>query len=83
MLSIESQNAVGEVFNTGAGVPTTVLHLVEMVKKILGKDKINLFATPRVGDLRQSLPSISKAQNLLDIIQRWIFKLALILLMNL
>ncbi|MBA2268239.1 MAG: LPS biosynthesis protein WbpP, partial [Nitrosopumilus sp.] len=48
MLSIESQNAVGEVFNTGAGVPTTVLHLVEMVNKILGKDKINLFATPRV-----------------------------------
>jgi nucleoside-diphosphate-sugar epimerase len=66
MLSMESKDAIGQVFNIGTGVPTTIKDLVETAKIILDKKAIEpLFADPRVGDIRKSLPSISKAKKLL------------------
>jgi nucleoside-diphosphate-sugar epimerase len=66
MLSMESKDAIGQVFNIGTGVPTTIKDLVETAKIILDKKDIEpLFTDPRVGDIRKSLPSISKAKKLL------------------
>jgi nucleoside-diphosphate-sugar epimerase len=66
MLSMESKDAVGQVFNIGTGVPTTIKELVETAKIILVKKDIEpKFTDPRVGDIRRSLPSISKAKKLL------------------
>ncbi len=66
MLSMESKDAVGQAFNVGTGIPTTIFNLAEILKKILSKEQIKLeFTGPRIGDIRKSLPSISKVQNLL------------------
>ena len=66
MLAMESNNAVGEVFNIGTGVHTSILDLVRIAKKTMGKNEIYpMFAEARAGDIIQSLSDISRARNLL------------------
>jgi nucleoside-diphosphate-sugar epimerase len=66
MLAMESNNAVGEIFNIGTGVPTSVLDLLEIAKNIVGKNEIHpMFAEARAGEIVRSLPDISRARNLL------------------
>jgi nucleoside-diphosphate-sugar epimerase len=66
MLAMASNNAVGEIFNIGTGVPTSILDLVHIAKKILGKNEITpIFNEARAGDIVQSLSDISRARNLL------------------
>ncbi|ALI36768.1 UDP-glucose 4-epimerase [Candidatus Nitrosocosmicus oleophilus] len=66
MLSMESNNAVGEIFNVGTGIPTSILDLVQIARNTVGKDEINpTFTDARAGDILQSLSDISRARNLL------------------
>ncbi len=66
MLSMESNNSVGEIFNIGTGIPTSILDLVQIAKKTVGKDEMcPKFTDPRAGDILQSLSDISRAQNLM------------------
>ncbi len=66
MLAMESNNAVGEIFNIGTGVPTSILDLLEIAKNIVGKNEIHpMFAEARAGEIVRSLPDISRARNLL------------------
>ena len=63
---MESNNAVGDIFNIGTGVPTSILDLIQIAKNTIGKKEIypnNTDARP--GDTLQSLSDISKARNLL------------------
>jgi nucleoside-diphosphate-sugar epimerase len=66
MLAMESNNAVGEIFNIGTGIPTSIMNLFEIAKKIIGKKEIYpKFTEARSGDILQSLSDISRARNLL------------------
>jgi UDP-glucose 4-epimerase len=66
MLSMESNNAVGEIFNVGTGIPTSILDLVQIARHTVGKDEIDpKFTDVRAGDILQSLSDISKVRNLL------------------
>ncbi len=71
MLSMESNNAVGEIFNIGTGVSTSILDLFKLAKKVLGKNEIYpIFAEARTGDIMHSVSDISSARNLLGYIPR-------------
>ena len=37
MLTMESNNTVGGIFNIGSGVPTSILDLVQTAKNTIGK----------------------------------------------
>ena len=66
MLSMESNNAVGEIFNVGTGIPTSILDLVQIARNTVGKDEIHpKFTDARAGDILQSLSDISRVRNLL------------------
>ena len=71
MLSMESNNAIGEIFNIGTGVSTSILDLVKLAKKIVGKNEIYpIFAEARTGDIVHSVSDISIARNLLGYIPK-------------
>lgn len=71
MLSMESNNAVGEIINIGTGVPTTILDLVKFINKVLEKNEIYpVFAEACTGDIVHSVSDISSARNLLGYIPR-------------
>ena len=40
MLSMESNNAVGDIFNIGSGDPTSILDLVQIARNTIGKKEI-------------------------------------------
>jgi nucleoside-diphosphate-sugar epimerase len=66
MLSMESNNAVDEIFNVGTGIATSILDLVQIARNTVGKHGIQpRFTDPRAGDILRSLSDISRAQNLL------------------
>jgi UDP-glucose 4-epimerase len=70
MLAMESDNAVGEMFNVGSGKVTSILELAEMLKNLLGVAHIaNNFAPQRPGDMKLpkdgELASIDKIKTLL------------------
>ncbi len=61
MLAMESDNAVGEVFNVASGTPVTVLELFELIKDATQAVDANpQFAGPRLGDARVGIASIDK-----------------------
>lgn len=55
----------GEVFNVACGRRHTVLELVEVLNHILGTEIEPRFAAPRPGDVRHSLASLTKAEEVL------------------
>ena len=71
MLSMEAKDAIGEIFNIGTGVSTSILDLVKLAKKIVGKNEIYpTFAEARTGDIVHSVSDISIARNLLGYIPK-------------
>ena len=70
MLAMESDNAVGEMFNVGSGKITSILELAEMLKNLVGVAHTdNIFAPHRPGDMKLpkegELASIDKIKALL------------------
>lgn len=58
-------NTAGETFNIAAGKATSLLDLLEMIARVMGKRIPPRFEPERVGDVRHSLADISKAQHCL------------------
>ncbi|WP_026952293.1 SDR family oxidoreductase [Algoriphagus mannitolivorans] len=70
-LTNENQEALNQVYNTAAGERTTLLELVELLKKYLSEldpkiEEVEIkFGPERKGDIPHSLAEIEKAKNLL------------------
>ena len=64
-LFTENKKAVNQVYNIGYGQQTSLLQLVEYLKKISGRDIEPMHAPERTGDVKHSLADISKAKTLL------------------
>ncbi|MEM1990057.1 MAG: NAD-dependent epimerase/dehydratase family protein [Candidatus Bathyarchaeia archaeon] len=63
-LTIE-KNAVNETFNIGSGEPTKINYLANLVIKLANLSCKPIYASPRLGDIKNSVADISKARNLL------------------
>jgi UDP-N-acetylglucosamine 4-epimerase len=68
LLSLFTKNskAVNQVYNIGYGQQTSLLQLVQYLKKITGVNVDPIYAAERAGDVKHSLADISKAKALLD-----------------
>ena len=64
-LFTEKEDAFGEMFNVGYGEATSILDLFKMLKTSVNSTLEPTFVAPRVGDVKDSLADISKAQDLL------------------
>lgn len=61
-----TENISGEIFNIGASSPITVNELAVIMKKICGKENLNVeYTDPRPGDIRNSFADITKARKML------------------
>lgn len=66
MLSLESDNAIGQSFNIGnARAIITILGLAESVCRVLNSKSKIVFDPPLSADIALRIPSVSKAQELL------------------
>lgn len=64
-LTTENEKCFGEAMNIGAGGQTSLLELIEVLKKELDVDIDPIFGPERPGDIPHSNADISKAQNML------------------
>jgi len=64
-LFTENKTAVNQVYNIGYGQQTSLLQLVQYLKRISASDIEPIQAPERTGDVKHSLADISKAKNLL------------------
>ena len=64
-LFTNNPNAINQVYNIGFGHQTSLLNLVDYLKKISQSDIEPVHAPERAGDVQHSLADISKAKNLL------------------
>lgn len=63
MLALEDGEVVGETFNIGTGVATSVNQLANVLLEITGKAHLRLHhSKPREGDIKHSVADISKAK---------------------
>ena len=66
ILGLEKDEAIGEVFNVGSGVPTTVMEVAQQLVKFYGIDvPLQVTGNYRLGDIRHNYADISKIQRLL------------------
>lgn len=67
ILSMDSERAVGEVINIGTGVPTNIIEIIRLIKKIINIDNYDKieFGKERIGDINRSLSSITRAKTIL------------------
>ena len=63
-LFTHQEEAWGEAYNIGVGGRTSLNTLYQILKKKAGKDLSVHYGDPRIGDVRDSLADISKAENL-------------------
>jgi UDP-N-acetylglucosamine 4-epimerase len=59
----DNKNAFGEIYNIAYGENYTLLDLVALLEKHLGKKGIAVHRESRAGDIRNSLANIDKAKN--------------------
>lgn len=64
-LFTENKAAVNQVYNIGYGQQTSLLQLVQYLKRISARDIEPIKAPERTGDVKHSLADISKAKSLL------------------
>jgi UDP-N-acetylglucosamine 4-epimerase len=64
-LTTDNKECFGEAMNIGAGGQTSLLELIEVLKKELDVDIEPIFGPERPGDIPHSNANISKAQNML------------------
>jgi UDP-glucose 4-epimerase len=65
LLASEAPGVGGRVFNVADGRQTTLLQLLELLAKLLGKEIKPVFLPPRAGDVRESLADITLARKVL------------------
>lgn len=71
MLSMESKNAEGRIFNVASGIPLTILQILETIKVLSGQQKVkHSYAPPREGDMGFALASIKKIQDSLGFVPK-------------
>ncbi|MFN3191986.1 MAG: SDR family oxidoreductase [Aureliella sp.] len=61
----EAEDAAGKIFNMAEGRQTSLLRLLEILSKLLGKAVQPNFEPARVGDVRESLADITQARTVL------------------
>ncbi|MBN1677485.1 MAG: NAD-dependent epimerase/dehydratase family protein [Candidatus Thermoplasmatota archaeon] len=64
-LILEKDGLGGQVLNCGSGVSTSVSDLARKAIRASGRDLEPLFATPRIGDIRDSVCNVTKSRELL------------------
>ena len=64
-LTTENEKSFGEAFNIGAGGQTSLIELINIIKKELDVDIDPIFGPNRPGDIPHSNADISKAQTML------------------
>lgn len=64
-LVLEKDGLGGHVLNCGSGVSTSILDLAKKAIQVSGRELEPLFASPRVGDIRDSVCNVSKSWELL------------------
>lgn len=75
MLALESKNAVGEFINIGTSIETSVNKVAQALKNSLDKRDIkNIYAEPRLGELKRGYLDISKAKSMLNYTPRFSFE---------
>jgi len=63
MLTLNSQKAIGEIFNVASGVATSIGQLAKLVMELSGVDGLKpLYRPARKGDIKHSYADISKAK---------------------
>lgn len=63
LLSMKSQNAVGEALNIGTGKATSITSLANMILQITGNTQLKpIYQKPRPGDVKNSCANITKAK---------------------
>lgn len=65
LLAAESREAVGRVFNVGQGVTHSLMDLLELLRRLLGKEIRWFHSEARPGDVRTSLADITRAAHIL------------------
>ena len=65
-LVLETDDAVGKIFNCGCGIPTSIKELADIIIKISGKSIKPEFTEKRIGDIKNSYADIKKAKNILN-----------------
>ena len=65
LLAAEAPDAPGHVFNMAEGKQTSLLQLLEILSKLLGRSVEPEFQPARVGDVRESLADITRARTVL------------------
>jgi len=66
MLALTRKSAVGEVFNIGKGIATSINQVANMLQEITGKTRLEpIHTNPRTGDIRHSYADITKAIKIL------------------
>jgi UDP-glucose 4-epimerase len=66
MMGMESENAVGEMFNVATGNPTSILQLLMTIKSVTGTENItHKFELVRQGDVKSGLADIYKIKSIL------------------
>ena len=65
--AIEMNNAAGQVFNVGSGLPTTVLKVVEQLQIAFGSDvPTKITGNYRLGDIRHNYADLNKISKILS-----------------
>jgi len=63
MLTLNSQKAIGEIFNVASGVATSIDELAKLVMELSGVDGLKpLYRPARNGDIKHSYADVSKAK---------------------
>jgi UDP-glucose 4-epimerase len=65
ILAMENANAVGEVFNIGSGISTSVNELAKTIQDLAGCNLQTVYEEPRLGDIKRSFANIDKARKTL------------------
>lgn len=63
ILACGVKNISGEAFNIGQGNNTSINHLLDEIKTIMGVDVLPEYGERRLGDVRYSIANISKSKN--------------------
>jgi UDP-glucose 4-epimerase len=62
LLAADAPGVAGKVFNVANGRSTTLVELLDALRRLLGVSTAQVHAPPRVGDVRESLADISRAR---------------------
>lgn len=77
ILAATKDNIKHEIFNVANGKNETILELVEILNKIIGKDIKPKFLSTRVGDVFKTLADVTKIKQKLGFISKKTFEVGL------